>query len=148
MMRRKDIFSDQFAIFSFFIIVSLVNIISSVHFIPIMFAGIVFIVFNELLQKRYYYSLFWILLTFLVIENIQGFGTFSLFFTALFIYLFIKSSVAHIFSSSDLTKSLYIIIFYVSMIFVYSIFNGFNILSLSIIAINIILDIIIVGLFI
>ena len=54
MIKRKNLFDNQFTLFMFFIIVSLVNILSSVHFISIMLAGVVFIVFNELLQKKHY----------------------------------------------------------------------------------------------
>ncbi len=148
MIKKRNLLDSQFILFLFFITVSLVNILFSVHFISIMLVGVVFIIFNELIKKGYYYSLIWIVLAFLVIENVQGFGIFSLFLIALFIYIFIKSSVQHIFSSYDLTRSLYIIIFYSAIVFVYGVFNSFDIVSLSYIAINIIIDIIIVGLFI
>lgn len=147
-MRKQDIYTKPWVIFAIFIIVSLVNILSSVYFISIMLAGVVFILFDKLLEKRQYNLLFFIILTFLVIENIQGFSVFSLFLISLFISIFIKSSVIHIFSSTDLTKSLYIFIFYICLVFVYGVFHTLNIVGLSTIAINIVVDIIIVGLFI
>ncbi len=148
MINQRNLLDSQFILFLFFISVSLINIFSSVHFVPIMLVGVVFIVFNELVKKEHYYSLIWIILTFLVIENVQGFGTFNLLLIALFIYFFIKSSVKHIFLSYSLTRSLYIVMFYCITAFIYGVFNGFDIVSFFYIVVNIVIDIVVVGLFI
>ena len=147
-MYRKDILDNPIFIFILFIGVSLANILLSVHFIPLMFAGVMFIAFIKTLQNRYYYSLFLVVLTFFVIENTQGFKTFSLLLIALFIYIFVKSYLEQLLSSSDIVKSLYIVVFYLCLILVYSFFNEFDMNLLTNIIINIIIDVIIIGLFI
>ncbi len=147
-MNRKDILDNPIFIFLLFIGISLVNILTSVHFIPIMFVGILFIAFIKTLENRYYYSLFWIILALLIIENIQGFRAFSLVSASLFIYIFIKPNIEHIFSSTDNLKTLYVLILYICIILIYSFFNGFDLYLLPVVVMNLIFDIIIVGLFI
>jgi len=147
-MPRKDILDNPLIIFFIFIGISVVNILSSVHFIPIMFVGILFIAFTKMIETKSYYGLFWIILAFLVVENIQGFKSFSLVSLSLFLYIFIKPNIQHLFSSSDILKTLYIIIFYITMALLYIFFNSFNLNLLFIIVANLILDIILVGLFI
>ena len=147
-MYKKHILDNSIVILILFIGISIANILFSVHFIPVMFAGIIFISFIKTLESKSYYSLFLIFLTFLVIENIQGFRAFSLVLIALSIYIFIKPYIQQIFSSYDLLNSLYITIFYLFLLLSYSFFNGFDTSLLLIIIVNILVDTIIVGLFI
>ncbi len=144
-MLRKNIFDNPIIIFLLFVGVSLVNIIFSVHFVSIIFAGVVFIAFTKTLKNKYYYSLFLVILTFLIIENVQGFRPFSLVALSLFIYIFLKPYLQQIFTSSELVRNLYVIIFYLGMVLIYSFFNNFDIIILPIIVINILIDIIILG---
>jgi len=134
-------------IFFMFIIISLINLIFSVHFISIMCVGIVFITFIRVLSEQNIYALFWIIITFLVIENAHGLQAFTLIGLALLIYIFIKPSIHNIFSSSTMLKSWYIIIFYMAMLLFYSLLNGFIASFVLIIIINLMLDLIVTGLF-
>ena len=147
-MFKKDILDDHIVIFLLFISISLINILFSVHFVPIMLVGILFLAFVKMLENKSFYSLLWIIMAFLIVENIQGFKAFSLVFLAFFIYIFIKPNIEHIFSSYDILKKIYIIIFYISIGFLYSFFETFDMLLVSKIIINLILDIVIVVLFI
>jgi hypothetical protein len=63
MMIKEDFYSTQFGLFFLFISISLINIILSAHFITIMLAGVVFTIFDKLIQKEQYYSLIWVILT-------------------------------------------------------------------------------------
>lgn len=147
-MFKKDILDNPITLFIVVICISLINILSSIHFIPIMFVGILFIAFIKMIESKSYYLLLWIVLGFLIVENIQGFKAFSLVALSLFIYLFIKPTIQNVFLSRDILKYINIFIFYISMIFLYSFINSFDTLLLSTIMINLLLDIIIVGLFI
>jgi hypothetical protein len=147
-MLKKDMLDNSFIVFMLCVIISLINIVSSVHFISIMLIGVLFIAFIKTLEKKYFYSFMWVFIAFLIIENTQGFRAFSLIFLALFVYMFVKPNTEHIFSSSDMLKTIYIIIFYISMVLAYSFFYTFDISLLYTIIINLMIDIIIVGLFI
>ena len=147
-MHRKNLFDNPIFVFLLSVFASLINILFSVHFISIMFAGVLFLAFVKALENRYFYSLIWIILAFLVVENIQGFRVFSLVALALFISIFIKPYIEHIIASTDFLKNLFVIIFYLSMIILYSFINGFDINLVITIVINIIIDLIIIGLFI
>jgi hypothetical protein len=146
-MQKQDFYTNQFKLFLFFVAISLVNIILSAHFITIMLAGVVFIVFDKLFQDRHHYSLIWIILIFLVIENVQGFRIFSLFLIAIFLQAFIKPLILNTFSSFLLTRALYIVLFYIVAVVVYTFFVPFNIFGIFTVVINIILDIIIVRIY-
>ena len=134
-------------IFYLCIIVSLVNILFSTHFIPIMFIGVLLISFINALDNKYYYLLSWIILVFLIVENTQGFRCLSLVTLAFVIYIFIKPSIQQIFSSFDMLKILYISIFYLGIIFLHTHSFAYGNNLIIIIAINFLLDILIGWLF-
>jgi len=116
-MLKKDILDRPIIIFILAFCISIINILFSVHFIPLMFVSILVIAFIRMLDKRYYYSLLWIILAFLVVENIQGFKAFSMVAVALSIYIIVKPNIENIFSSSGMLNKLYISIFYILILF-------------------------------
>ncbi len=148
MLKQNNIFNKDINIFYLFIVVAIINLLSAVHFVPIMLGGIVYIAFDKVVKEKNVYTLFWIILSFFIIENIQGLETFSLLLISFFIYLILKAQLQSIFSSSGLVKSLYVLVFYILLITVHSAFNGFNPDILLIISINILIDIFIVGFFV
>jgi len=138
----------NFAIFGFCVGISLINILFSVHFISIMLVGILLVSFFKAIDKKYYYSLFFIILTVLIVENTQGFRSFSLVALMIFMYIIIKPNIERIFSSSDILKTLCIVIFYLFIFGFLGMTDGFSITLAFSLFINLFIDIIIVGLFI
>ena len=55
-----------------------INAITSIHFLLVMFAGILFTAFYRTLRKRYLYSLTFVVIAFLFIEINSGLKPFSL----------------------------------------------------------------------
>lgn len=127
------------------IIISIINIISSIYFFPLFLIGIVFKIFLVSLKKEYYYILAFSIITFLIIEVIQGFKPFLLTVSALFLYYFVMPRIKHIFSSSIIFEGMFILLFY-SIIFVVTIFDvAFNMNMFYIFLYNFLIDIVIVG---
>jgi hypothetical protein len=145
---RKYILDNGIYLFFLIVTISIVNIISSIYFIPIMLVGILFIAFMHFIKDKSYYSLMLIIFTILIVESTQGFRSFSLVAIAFFIYIFIKTDIRNVLSSSESLKSTYVIMFYIFLGLLYGIFNGFDISLVLTIILNMIFDIIIVGLFI
>ena len=125
-MIKKNILDNPIFVFilSFFIV--MINIIFSSHFLSLLFAGVMFTAFIKMLEEKYYYSLLWVSITFLIIENIQGFKLFSLTLLSLFIYIFVKPILQRIFVSFELLKMIYIILFYSFMGILYIFFNDYD----------------------
>lgn len=113
-----------------------------------MFVSILVISFIKMLDKSYYYSLLWIILAFLVVENIQGFKAFSMVAVVLSLYIIVKPKIENIFTSSIMLNNLYISVFYILILFLHSFSNQLDISLIVTLLINFIIDIIIVGLFI
>ena len=130
------------------ILISIVNIIFSTYFISIFLAGVVFKIFLESLKKQYYYILTFSIVTFLIIEVVQGFKLFLLTAIALFLYYFIIPRIKHTFSSSIMSEFIYIFLFYLLTFIVTIFYTLFNINMLYIFIYNFLIDIIIVGFFI
>jgi hypothetical protein len=143
----KDIFDNPIFIILLFIFTVIINLLFATHFIPILLAGVIFLAFITTLSNRYYYLLGIVVCTFLFIENTQGFKPFSLLLVSLFIYVFFKSTLIALFASSITVKLAYIVTFYIVILLIYSFINGFNISLFMTILLNIILDIVVVGLF-
>ncbi len=129
-------------------VVASINILTSIYFITLMGLGIVFIIFIKMIETKSYYLLIMSIFTFLLIENIQGFNPFSLSILAFVLYVFINSNMKHLLSSKDILKSLYVVLFYVGVVGLYSFSYSFDISLLVILMVNMVLDIVFVGLFI
>ena len=133
-----------------FIILSLVvmvNTISSIHFLLVMFAGILFTIFYRCLKERYLYSLAFVVIAFLFIEINTGLKPFSLTLLSLFIYVFILPKEES-YTSYNLSSSyIYIIFFYIGLLIMWSIMFGFDLNILIALFINLLIDLIFFGVF-
>ncbi|MDZ7818298.1 MAG: hypothetical protein U5K55_06645 [Aliarcobacter sp.] len=87
-MTRNNL-DNPFFLFIVLLIAITVNTISSIHFLLVMLAGILFTAFYRCLRKRYLYSLAFVIIAFLFIEINTGLKPFSLSLLSLFIYVFI-----------------------------------------------------------
>jgi len=110
--------------------------------------GVVFKIFLESLKKRYNYILLFSIITFLIIEVVQGLKPFLLTASALVIYYFIIPKMKHTFSSSIMSEFIFILLFYIILFVVTMFFTIFNLNMLYIFLYNFLVDIIIVGFFI
>jgi len=145
---RRNLFDNPFIIFFLFIVISAVNILFSVHFITITLGGVAFLMFLKCIENDYYYSLFIVILLFLVIETAQGLKPFSLVVLSFLLYIFILPKVKQLFSFSGSSYFVYIGIFYISAYMLWSFVDGFGLGLLSTVVINLIIDFVIVGIFI
>tara|TARA_B110000046_G_C13016189_1_gene408884 strand:+ start:551 stop:970 length:420 start_codon:yes stop_codon:yes gene_type:complete len=124
------------------LIISLVNIISSVYFVTFLIAGVVFKIFSLSLDKGYNYLLILCIITFLIIENTQGLRLFSLTLISLSVYYLIIPHIKHFVFSETVASFIYIFFFYLIL---YSIVASDTNIAMSLL-INFIIDILIVGL--
>ena len=145
-MTRNNLDNPIF-LFIILILAITVNIISSIHFLLIMFAGILFTAFYRCLRKRYLYSLTFVVIAFLFIEINTGLKPFTLTLLSLFIYIFIlPKDEKH--TSYNLSSSyIYIIFFYLGLLILWSIIFGLNTTMLLTIFINTIVDLLFFGAF-
>ena len=128
-----------------FIILSLVvmvNTISSIHFLLVMFAGILFTIFYRCLKERYLYSLAFVVIAFLFIEINTGLKPFTLSLLSLFLYIFILPKDEN-YSYDNLSSSyIYILIFYIGLLIIWSVVFELNETILITIFVNILIDLI------
>ena len=133
-----------------FIILSLVvmvNTISSIHFLLVMFAGILFTIFYRCLKERYLYSLAFVVIAFLFIEINTGLKPFTLSLLSLFLYIFILPKDEN-YSYDNLSSSyIYILIFYIGLLIIWSIVFELNETMIITIFANILIDLIFFGVF-
>lgn len=126
----------------------IINIISTIYFFPILFLGILALLFFLSVKQKYYYSLFFIIISFLFIELNNGFKPFSLSLLAGFIYFFIKPYIKRVLSFETLTPYIYICTFYLGTGILWSINNDINAQLIYVLLINLIMDFLIFGVFI
>ena len=120
----------------------MVNTISSIHFLLVMFAGILFTIFYRCLKERYLYSLAFVVIAFLFIEINTGLKPFTLSLLSLFLYIFILPKDEN-YSYDNLSSSyIYIIIFYIGLLIIWSVVFELNETILITIFVNIIIDLI------
>ena len=131
-----------------FIILSLVvmvNTISSIHFLLVMFAGILFTIFYRCLKERYLYSLAFVVIAFLFIEINTGLKPFTLSLLSLFLYIFILPKDEN-YSYDNLSSSyIYILIFYIGLLIIWSVVFELNETILITLLINILIDLLFFG---
>jgi len=125
----------------------MVNTISSIHFLLVMFAGILFTIFYRCLKERYLYSLAFVVIAFLFIEINTGLKPFSLSLLSLFLYIFILPKDEN-YSYDNLSSSyIYILIFYIGLLIIWSVVFELNETILITIFVNILIDLIFFGVF-
>ena len=133
-----------------FIILTLavmVNTISSIHFLLVMFAGILFTIFYRCLKERYLYSLAFVVIAFLFIEVNTGLKPFTLSLLSLFLYIFILPKDEN-YSYDNLSSSyIYILIFYIGLLIIWSVVFELNETMIITIFANILIDLIFFGVF-
>ena len=146
-MTRNNLDNPIF-LFALLLVIITINTISSIHFLLIMISGVTFISFYLSLKRKYPYSLFFIVLTFTFIEINSGLKPFSLSLLSLFIYIFIIPKVDRIMSFNKLNEYIYILIFYLGVFLIWVMTLGMSDSFITIIFVNIIIDLLFFGVFI
>ena len=146
-MTRNNLDNPIF-LFTFLLAAITINTISSIHFLLIMLAGVCFIAFYTCLKRKYWYSLIFVILTFIFIEINSGLKPLSLIMLSLFIYIFIIPSTHRMMSFSTLNEYFYILIFYLGVFFIWVMTIGMSDSFIAIIFVNIIIDLLFFGVFI
>jgi hypothetical protein len=132
--------NNNIYLFLSFICISLVNIISTTHFFPIMLIGVNFVIFSHLLHKEEYYKITFPILTFLVFEINFGIPYFS---TALLSFVFLRLLLPYLKTTFTFSSSNYYIqnmLFYFLFTLCVSIFLGISFDTLTMIILNLLLD--------
>ncbi len=145
-MTRSNLDNPIF-LFILLILIVTVNAISSIHFLLIMFAGILFTAFYRCLKKRYLYSLIFVVIAFLFIEINTGLKPFSLTLLSLFIYVFILPKDENYTAYNMSSSYIYIIFFYIGLLVMWTIVFGFDLDISVILFINLIIDLMFFGVF-
>lgn len=146
-MTRNNLDNPIF-LFTLLLAIITINTISSIHFLLIMLAGVCFIAFYTCLKRKYLYSLLFVILTFMFIEINSGLKPLTLTLLSLFIYIFIIPSIHRIMSFKALNEYIYILIFYLGLSLIWVMTIGMSDNFITVIFINIIIDLIFFGVFI
>ncbi len=125
-----------------------INIVASIHFLLVMLGGVLFTAFYHCLKKRYIYSLFFVVLTFLFIEINSGLKPLSLTLISLFIYIFIIPKIDENIRYSSLNNYLYILIFYLCLLVSWILFFSITRKDIEVIFLNSLIDLLFFGFFI
>jgi len=145
-MTRNNLHNPIF-LFTLLIFIIIINTISSIHFMMILFAGILFMGFSICLENKYYYSLFFISITLIFIEINMGLKPLTLSLLSLFLYIFILPMINRVMSFNKLNEYIYIIFFYIGIIIIWSITMNMTFDVFITIFINIIIDLLFFGVF-
>ncbi len=141
----KNLLDNPFFLFSFCILAILLNTIFSTYFMLVTFSGVLFLMFYVSLKNRYYYSLFFVMLTFTIIEYNLGLKLFTLNVISLFLYVFVIPFVNRINAFSKFNKYVNIVVFYGLLHLIWSYQTEFTeSLFFSILA-NLVIDIFLIG---
>jgi len=143
-MTRNNLDNPIF-LFMLLLFAVLLNAISSVYFILIMLSGLLFIAFFVCLKRKYLYSLFFIVIAFLFIEANSGLKPLSLTLLSLFLYIFVLPKINRTVSFSSLNAYIYITIFYLGLLFVWSLSADINEAMVKAIVLNIMIDLVLFG---
>lgn len=100
------------------------------------------------LKKRYYYSLFLVIASIVFIELNNGFKPLSIILLSLFIYIFVAPYIKRVLSFHSLNPYIYISVFYLGVYFIWSLNNEITTHLNVTILINLIIDLMIFGVFI
>lgn len=132
--------------FSILFIVNIANIFFSTYFITLLLIGITFKIFTVAIKDEYNLMIFLSLITFCIIEAIQGLTIFSLTISSIIIYLFIIPRLKHLFSSSLILDFIYIFVLYIFFYVLTQSYIVFDVPFVVILMANFFIDIFIVGL--
>lgn len=145
---KKNLLDNHFFIFFLFLLTVVITTVSSIYFFSIMLSGILFLGFKRCLQNKAYYSLMFILFSFLFVELNNGFKPFSLILLSTFFYIFVVPYLKRVISFNDLNNYVYILCFYVGVGGIWFLSHDSSIYLLITLTVNILLDFIIFGFFI
>lgn len=145
-MKQQPIENPVF-IFFFSLFTIFLSIITSVHFLPILLAGILFLGFKKALKHKQYYSLTYLTLAFLFVEFNNGFMPLSLILLSYFLIIFVVPHLTRVVSMYNLNSYIYIFTFYFGVILLWSFTKGFSLQLFFTILFNLITDLMIFGLF-
>jgi len=142
--KGKNILDNPFFLFFLLLFAVSVSFISSIHFLVILFAGVLSNLFYRTIRQKYYYSFAFVIIAFLIIELNIGLKPFSLSLISLFMYIFIVPK----YEDNHTSGFLYILIFYFVLSILWLIFFNFEIMDIYTLIINIIIDIVLFGIFV
>lgn len=145
---KINLLDNHFFIFFLFILTAIVTTISSIYFFSIMLSGILFLGFKKCLQNRSYYSLSFIILSFLFVELNNGFKPFSLVLLSTFVYLFVVPYLKRVISFNDLNNYVYILCFYAGLGGLWVLTHESSFYLFGTLIVNVLIDFIIFGFFI
>jgi len=140
----KHILDNPFFLFFLILFIVSVSFISSIHFLVILFAGVLSNLFYRTIRQKYYYSLAFVIIAFLIIELNIGLKPFSLSLISFFMYIFIVPK----YEDNHTSGFLYILIFYFVLSILWLIFFNFEIMDIYTLMMNIIMDIVLFGIFV
>jgi len=143
---NKNIFDNAYVLFALFVVIIVVNLISSIYFINIMLLGVAFAAYTRCLKMQNYYPMIYVVLSILFIELNNGFKPFSILLLGSFIYVYLIPFLTRVMVIDSLSDLLQIVLLYIGILLIWSITNDTNFTLIKILFLNLILDIIIIGL--
>jgi len=143
---NKNIFDNAYVLFALFVVIIVVNLISSIYFINIMLLGVAFAAYTRCLKIQNYYPMIYVVLSILFIELNNGFKPFSILLLGSFIYVYLIPFLTRVMVIDSLSDLLQIVLLYIGILLIWSITNDTNFTLIKILFLNLILDIIIIGL--
>lgn len=144
----KNNLDNPFFLFMLLVVITTINIVSTIHFFLILFSGILFLAFYITLRNRYMYSLTFVIFTFLFTEINSGLPPFSLTLLSFFIYIFIIPRTDNLISYNSLNYYLYISLFYLALTILWIFNSGVDERVILILIFNLMIDLIFFGVFI
>jgi len=142
---KQNLLDNPIVIVLLLIVVFLLNTITSTFFIKLTMSGIVFLAFLNSVDKKYYNSLFVVILSFLVIESNQGLNLFSLILFSFLSYFLIIPYLDKFFTIQGVRDFVHIFYFYFMLALIYSFFVEFDLNIIVYFIMNFILDVLILG---
>ncbi|QKF59516.1 hypothetical protein ACN2EN_07250 [Aliarcobacter lanthieri] len=139
----RNSLDNPFFLFFLLVFAVSINFLASIHFLVILFAGVLSTAFYRTLKQKYYYSFGFVIIAFLIIELNMGLKPFSLSLLSFFMYLFIIPR----YEQSHTNGFLYIIFFYIGLAILWYLFFHFENISIYILIINLIIDLLIFWIF-
>ncbi|MFK2821930.1 hypothetical protein [Arcobacter sp. YIC-80] len=146
-MKYNNLDSPIF-LFTLIVIAVILNLISSIYFLIIMLSGVLFTAFFVSLKNRRMYSLFFIIIAFLFIEINSGLKPLSLTLLSLFLYIFVTPHIRRNLSFSSINTYIYVILFYLGVLLIWSLSTNINETIIKAIIANIFIDLLFIGAFI
>ena len=139
----KNSLDNPIFLLTILILAVISNLIASVHFLLVLFVGIIFTAFYRTLKKRYYYLFFLVIVAFLFIEINSGLKPFSLSLLSFFIYIFIIPR----YESNSFSSLVYVIFFYLGLTIMWFLSFGLDERIIFALIINLFIDLLFFGVF-